>query len=257
MSTNQSQSGHSPSETTTANNEHESNIDQLLSLEIVTTSQSSSIHLHPTDMIANIQEHDHELRRQHTQRGRPHQQQFQQRQERQRQQQEEQRRLREQRQRQKEAQRRLREERQRQQEAQRRLREEQRQRQIRRREKRLQRYEQWLERVDQRRRQRERDEEYFQEMMNKDPLEEPMDDEYNEQLLEAYDFEMMNSQERKEIWEQQHLNELQGISAPRTFGAPLDELERFATFQEEQLMYDQIEQPMQIYEMESWHRVQE
>ncbi len=53
------------------------------------------------------------------------------------------------------------------------------------------------------------------------------------------------------------MNEFQGIPALRSIGAPLDDLELFATFQEEQLMYDEIEQTMQIYDMECCDRLQE
>jgi len=66
----------------------------------------------------------------------------------------------------------------------------------------------------------------------------------------------MNPQERQQTWEQQHLNDLQGIPSPRYYAAPVDELQRYATLQEQQLWTDQHEQTMQIYEMESWDRIQ-
>ena len=75
MNTNNSQAGQSPSESSIPNNEDQSNIDQLLSVEIVTTntttttatttttttidqSSSSSIQFHPTEMILDVQEHN-------------------------------------------------------------------------------------------------------------------------------------------------------------------------------------------------------
>jgi hypothetical protein len=166
MSTNNSQSGHTPLESLILNNENESNINQLLSVEIVNTSQPSSIPFNTTNMIPNLQQHANVFERHHTQREHQHPQQFRQRQERQQQQEEQQ---------------------------------QQRQRQLRRRERRERRYEQWHNRVYQRRRQRERDEEYFNEMMNRDPLEEPMEEDYNEILLDTYYYERMNPQERQEI----------------------------------------------------------
>jgi hypothetical protein len=36
-------------------------------------------------------------------------------------------------------------------------------------------------------------------MMNRDPLEEPMEEDYNEILLDTYYYERMNPQERPEI----------------------------------------------------------
>ncbi len=58
----------------------------------------------------------------------------------------------------------------------------------------------------------------------------------------------MNPQERQQTWEQQHLNDLQGIPPPQYYAAPLEELQRYAILQE---------QTMQIYEMESWDRMQQ
>ncbi len=117
MSTNNSQIGNTPSEPLINNTENETNIDQLLSVEIVTTSQSSLIQLNPINMIPNIQLHGNILRPQHARRGRQ-QQQYQQRQEWQQQQEEQ--------------------------------RQQQQERQRRRRERNQQRYEQWQERVYQR-----------------------------------------------------------------------------------------------------------
>jgi len=130
MSTNNSQSGHSPSESFIENKENQSNIDQLLSVDIVTTSQassSSSIDFNPTNMIANIQQHNNVLTGQHARRGRQHQQESQQR---------------------REEQQRLRQEQQQQ----------QREQQRRRRERNQRRYEQWQERVYHRQQERDQQE---------------------------------------------------------------------------------------------------
>lgn len=105
MSTNNSQPGHSPSESIIENKENQSNIDQLLSVEFVATTQpsssSSSIQFNPTDMMINIQQHNHVSTSQHARRGggRQHQQESQQIQDEQRRLREEQRRLREEQQR--------------------------------------------------------------------------------------------------------------------------------------------------------------
>ncbi len=191
-------------------------------------------------MITNIQQNDNVLRRQQAWQRQRHQQEFQQRQERQRQQQEEQQRLRQEQERLRHIER-----------------QHQHQRELRHRERRQQRYEQWQDRLYRRRRQQEPDEQYFNKMMTCDPMEEPMDDDYNESLLDAYDYEKMNPQERQEAWEQQHLNELQGIFSRPYYGVPLDNLQRFAIQQEEQLWLDEHEQTMRIYDMESWDRIQQ
>ena len=94
-------------------------------------------------------------------------------------------------------------------------------------------------------------------MMNRDPLEEPMEEDYNEVLLDAYYYEQMNPQERQETWEQQHLNELQGIPPPRYYAAPLDDLQRLATQQAEQLSRDRHSQTMRVYDMEREDRIQQ
>jgi hypothetical protein len=61
-----------------------------------------------------------------------------------------------------------------------------------------------------------------------------MEEAYNELLLEDYDLERMTPQERREAWEQQHLNEFQGLHVPRSFGTPFDPLEQYGQVQEEQ-----------------------
>jgi hypothetical protein len=51
MSQNNSQIGHTPSEALPENNENESNIDQLLSVQIITINQSASMPFNTTNMI--------------------------------------------------------------------------------------------------------------------------------------------------------------------------------------------------------------
>ena len=80
---------------------------------------------------------------------------------------------------------------------------------------RLRRQQQRQSRFEQRRRQRNEqpqnnpvrhrsppryDDRHFHEMMNRDPLEEPMDDMYNQPLIEIYNYETMNPQARQEAW---------------------------------------------------------
>lgn len=66
MSTQNSQIAYTPSEALSENNQNESNIDQLLSVQIITTSQSSSMLFNTTNMIpsqipmfSNTTEHNH------------------------------------------------------------------------------------------------------------------------------------------------------------------------------------------------------
>jgi len=104
MSGNISQIGQCPSESSILNREHQSDIDQLLSMETVATtpqpppppttttnqSSSSSIQLNPTDMVANVQQHNNETPRQNARQGEQpyqHQQQLQQQQQQRQQQQ--------------------------------------------------------------------------------------------------------------------------------------------------------------------------
>jgi hypothetical protein len=245
MNTNNSQPGHFPSESSfIKNNEDQSNIDQLLSIEILTTSQpssssSSSIQFNPTDMITDIQQHNNVPTRQHARRGQQNQQEFQQRQEQQRQQREEQRRLREEQQR-------LQQEQQQQ----------QRERQRRRRERNQRRYEQWQDRIYQREQERYRREQEEQEhdryLQQRSPtFDELMDEILEERQLETYDLERMTPQERQEIWEQEHLNELQGNPARRAYELPLDNIERYAKFLQDQRWWDEHEQAMRVYDMQN------
>ena len=54
-----------------------------------------------------------------------------------------------------------------------------------------------------------------------------------ERQLQDYDFERMTLQERQEVWEQEHLNQLQGNPTPSVPGLPLDNLQQYANFVQE------------------------
>ncbi|CAF3349629.1 unnamed protein product [Rotaria sp. Silwood2] len=143
MSTENSQPGHIPSERSNTLSASQSNIDQLLAVGIVTTSQPSSIQFNSTNMISNIQEHDHGTGTQHVGREQRHQQTQARRQP---QQQEERQRLRQQQQQEQRERQRLRQQQQ----------QEQRERQRQRQERNQRRYERWQERVAQRQQERYR-----------------------------------------------------------------------------------------------------
>ncbi|CAF3550135.1 unnamed protein product, partial [Rotaria sp. Silwood2] len=205
MSTENSQPGHIPSELLNTLSVSQSNIDQLLSVGIVTTSQPSSIQFNSTNMISNIQEHDHRTVTQHVGREQRHQQTQARRQP---QQQQERQRLRQQQQ------------------------QEQRERQRQRQERNQRRYERWQERVAQRQQERYRQEqeeyEHYAYLQRRSPnFDELMDEILGERELEEYYLERMTPQDRQEVWEQEHLNELQGNPAPRAHGLPLDDTERY------------------------------
>ena len=53
------------------------------------------------------------------------------------------------------------------------------------------------------------------------------------------------------LWEQEHLNELQGNPAPRQYGLPLDDLERYANFLQHQQRRDEHDQAMRVYDMQN------
>ncbi|CAF4766795.1 unnamed protein product, partial [Rotaria sp. Silwood2] len=110
---------------------------------------------------------------------------------------------------------------------------EQRERQRQRQERNQRRYERWQERVAQRQQERYRREreqyEHFAYLQRHSPnFDELMDEILEERQLQEYYFERMTPQDRQEVWEQEHLNELQGNPAPRAHGLPLDSTERYA-----------------------------
>jgi hypothetical protein len=134
-------------------------------------------------------------------------------------------------------------------------------------------YEQWIERQNQERatrithhydreeeryRQQREDWEHEQYLLRRSPgFDELIDEILGERDLDRYQLERMTPQERQEIWEQEHLNELQGNPAPRPYGMPMDNLERYATYHEEQLRKDELEQTKNIDEMQKWDRLEQ
>ena len=62
-------------------------------------------------------------------------------------------------------------------------------------------------------------------------------------------WERMPSQEREEIRKQEHLKQLERHIAPASSGLPLDCLEEYAQFLQNQLMLDELEQAVQINDM--------
>ena len=84
-----------------------------------------------------------------------------------------------------------------------------------------------------------------------------MDEILQERHLDVYYLERMTPQERQEIWEQEHLNELQGNPAPRAHGLPLDDIERYAKFLQDKLRWDEHDQAMRVYDMQNDDYMQE
>lgn len=235
MTTTNTQSGQCTSEVLVPNINNEANIDQLLSNAIVVTNQSSSIQFNPTKMVTNIRKNSDLFRRYQQQQQQRHQQ---------------------------------RQNRLQQQEAQRRLREEQQQRReqrTRRQERKRRRYEQWLQRLNDRslqsrndywsdRTRRKQEElEHDQYLRSRSPgFDELMDEILEERQLEQYYLERMTPKEQQEVWEQEHLKELQENPVQWPHGILLDNLEQYAIFLEEQLQQDECEQKYQIDDMLYW-----
>ncbi len=78
-----------------------------------------------------------------------------------------------------------------------------------------------------------------------------MEEVLSEKQLDQCNFETMTPQKQQEIWGKEQLNELQGNSAPRAYGLPPDNLERYAQFLHDQLQRDMHDQTMRIYEMQN------
>ena len=66
-----------------------------------------------------------------------------------------------------------------------------------------------------------------------------------------HQLERMTPQERQDIWEQDHLEELQGNPRRRPYGLPRDNIERYAEFLHDQQYWDVHHQTMQIYNMQN------
>jgi hypothetical protein len=98
---------------------------------------------------------------------------------------------------------------------------------------------------------RERElEEYFEYLARRSPdHDEWMEEALAERQLDLYNFECLPTQERREIREQQYLDEIQGYIAPRAPGLPPDDLERYAQFLELQDQLNVQEQTLQFENM--------
>ncbi len=121
---------------------------------------------------------------------------------------------------------------------------------------------QQCERERQRRRQEQREQQYQRERKEQDyekymqqhcpTFDDFFDEVVQERLSEEYYYERMTPHARQEAWEQQHLNELQGVPLPRLYGGDFHPLVKYAEQQEEQLWYDQLAQAIQIDNMVTW-----
>jgi hypothetical protein len=78
-----------------------------------------------------------------------------------------------------------------------------------------------------------------------------MEEILSKRQLDQYNFQMMSPEEQQEIWDQEQLNELQGNLTPRGYGLPLDNLEQYAQFLQDQLQQDIRDQTRQIYDMQN------
>lgn len=92
-------------------------------------------------------------------------------------------------------------------------------------------------------------------MWNKDPFDEPMDEIYNEPLLDAYNLEKTDPKDR---WEQEELNELEKFLAQEQSAISQDQIEQlsqieaFEKLQEEERQQRNYEELIQT---EQWEHV--
>ncbi|CAF1390282.1 unnamed protein product [Adineta steineri] len=240
MNLNNSQIPRSPTGSSSQNNENESNINQLLFAETITTSQSPSISFNMTNMIpsqipmiTNTSEHNNLSRRREGRRRRRQ-------------------RNRQRRRERREAlrQQQIHQQRQRQQQVQQQRRQrntQQRHYPSRSSQRQQERYQRWQERSLQWEREENRQPQRRQRpnyddriLYPSDPMEEPMDEIYNEPLLEAYMWEKLDPEER---WEQEQINELEGF-------AVLEHLEQLALIQDELEQLQQIDHIERLQEEE-------
>ncbi|CAF2890513.1 unnamed protein product [Rotaria sp. Silwood2] len=219
MSTNNSQIGNTPAESIINNTDNEANIDQLLSVEIVITSQSSiqlnmtnmipsqtPIIPNPTPNIPNLQEDEFRRRTREARRRR----------------------------------RQRRSERRRQQRATRRQQNNQ-QRRRRRRQSTEQQYEQRSHYVYQSRWERLESRERYYDMWGSDSFEDFMDAIFIEPLLEQYDLETMDPRQRRD---QEHINVLEGMAALEQLALIQDELEQSKQINEVEQWQDEKQKQM-------------
>ncbi|CAF1021345.1 unnamed protein product [Adineta steineri] len=270
MNVNSTQVPHSPTESSSQNNENNSNINQLLFAQTITTSQIPLISFNMTNMIpsqrptiTNTSEHNNrslrrEGRRRRRQRQRQRrraqgqalqqrQQHIQQQQQQQRQQQQRQRQ--QQQQQQQQQQRQIQQHQQRLQQQRRQLNTPQRLQSInyleRTSQRQQERYSGWLERLIQR--DLERGHYLDPRFYPSDHMEEPMDEMYNDPLIEAYLWETMDPKER---WEQEQINELEKNHV-------VDPFEQLTIMQDELEQLQQIDHIQRLKEQEEQIQLQQ
>jgi hypothetical protein len=219
MSSNKSQIGITPFEALFEDNNNKSNIDQQLSVEIITTSQSlvqfSTINMIPnqTELIHNIQEHNTLTRRQQNRRRR--------------------------RQRQRQRRRQHREEQQR---RQRQRQQQQQQQQQPQQQARSQQFRGWFE--------QEWDHDNWEHLGFPEFMEENMTP-----ILEAYDWEKMDPKDRSE---QQQLNELEQFMAQEQLALIEEEIEQLHQTEVVQKLQEEEQQQRdneQLIQLEQWETI--
>ncbi|CAF1294403.1 unnamed protein product [Adineta steineri] len=273
MNVNNTQVPHSPTESSSENNENQSNISQLLFTETIITSQTPLISFNMTNMIAsqrptitNTSEHNNRSSRREAQRRRRQRQRQRRREEREalQQQQQIQRQRQQQRQQQQQQQRQQQLLRQQQQQRQQREQQQRQQQQVQQQRRQLntqqrpqprhypgrtlqrqpERYTRWVDYLGQwgfhQNRRRQRQNYYDNELYPSDHMEEPMDEMYNDPLLEAYVWETMNPKER---WEQEQINELEKTHV-------VDPFEQITIMQDELEQLQQIDHIQRLKEQE-------
>lgn len=80
---------------------------------------------------------------------------------------------------------------------------------------------------------------------------------FTERELEEYNFNRMATQERKTITEQEHLNEVQGYPTKCALQLPSDHIDRYTEFLHEQECLNELEQTLQIINAEKEEDLQE
>lgn len=88
-------------------------------------------------------------------------------------------------------------------------------------------------------------------------FDENLDEIFQERQLEQYQLERKSTQERRAVWQQEHLSELQGYSKSSPYEMIWDDLRRYALYLEEQLWNDEDEQTINIEEMHQSDRLEQ
>ena len=78
-----------------------------------------------------------------------------------------------------------------------------------------------------------------------------MDEVIQERQLQEYNLETSPLAERQANWQQERLDELQSNQPP------IDDLQRYTAYQEEQLSTNELEQIINIDEVQHWSRLQQ